>query len=233
VPTDRLAVVLRVIAELGDDAGSVVDRVCAASVSLLSLTGAGLTLMIDGRLRETAGVSDAQIAALQEIQLTLGEGPCLDAARTGAPVLEPELAEPASSRWPAFGPAAIAAGVQAVLAFPLRFGAVGIGVLALYRDRPGTLTDDELAYGLLLADVATHVVLDLQAGAPADTLHELLVEDQAHWAEVHQATGMLSVQLGVPSEEAFVRLRARAFAVDKSVRAVAHQVVSGQLRLDG
>jgi hypothetical protein len=233
VPTDRLAVVLRVIAELGDDAGSVVDRVCAASVSLLSLTGAGLTLMIDGRLRETAGVSDAQIAALQEIQLTLGEGPCLDAARIGEPVLEPELAEPNLPRWPAFGPAAIAAGLQAVFAFPLRFGAVGIGVLALYRDRPGTLTDDELAYGLLLADVATHVILDLQAGAPANTLHELLVEDQAHWAEVHQATGMLSVQLTVPAEEAFVRLRARAFALDQSVRAVAHQIVSGQLRLDG
>jgi hypothetical protein len=232
VATDRLAVVLKSIADLADDGGTVIDRVCAAAVSLLSLSGAGLTLMIDGRLRETAGVSDRQIGALQEIQLTLGEGPCLDAARLGEPVLEPALADPEARRWPAFGPEAIDAGLQAVFAFPLRFGAVGIGVLALYRDRPGELSADELAYGLVLADVATHVVLDLQAGAPPDTLHELLVEDQAHWAEVHQATGMISVQLGVPAEEAFVRLRARAFAREEPLRAVAHQVVGGRLRLD-
>jgi hypothetical protein len=229
---DRLSALLMAMAEPGDE-GSPVDRLCAAAVSLLSLTGAGLTLMIDGRLRETAGVSNPQIGVLQELQLTLGEGPCLDAARSGQPVLEPNLTDPATARWPAFGPAALGTGSAAVFAFPLRFGAIGIGVLALYRDRPGSLTADELAYGLLLADVATQIVLGLQAGAPPNTLHELLVEDQAHWAEVHQATGMISVQLEVSTEEAFVRLRAQAFARDEPLRAVAHLIVQGRLRLDG
>ena len=107
----------------------------------------------------------------------------------------------------------------AVFAFPLQIGAIRIGVLVLYRDRPGVLSEDELAYGLVLADVATQLILGLQAGAPADTLHELLASEPPQWAEIHQATGMLAVQLGVPLDEAFVRLRAHAFADGRSVAA--------------
>jgi hypothetical protein len=51
------------------------------------------------------------------------------------------------------------AGVLAVFAFPLHIGAIRIGVLVLYRDRAGALSADELASGLVLADVATQVIL--------------------------------------------------------------------------
>jgi GAF domain/ANTAR domain len=228
---DRLAKVLAAIVDFGDDTGSVVDHLCSAAVRLLGLTGAGLSLMVDGQLRETAGASDPHIAVLQELQLTLGEGPCLDAGRSGAPVLEPDLGAPQLHRWPAFGPAAADAGLQAVFAFPLRVGVIGIGALTLYRDRPGQLSADELAYGLVLADVSTQIILILQAGAPPDTLHELLAEQPAHWAEVHQATGMISVQLRTPLDQAFLRLRAQAFSSGRPLREVAHEIVHGRLRL--
>jgi hypothetical protein len=147
-------------------------------------------------------------------------------------VLEPDLANPAVVRWPAFAQAGVKAGVLAVFAFPVHQGAIGIGVLALYRDRPGALSDEELARGLVLADVATQVILSLQAGAPDDELHALLAKEPAHWAEIHQATGMVSAQLGVSLDEAFVRLRAHAFASDRLLRAVANDVVGGRLRLE-
>jgi hypothetical protein len=210
----------------GDDSVSLVDRVCMAAVVLLSLKGAGLSLMVEGELRGTAGVSAPGIAVVQELQLTLGEGPCVDAWVGRAPVLESNLADPAVVRWPAFSQAGVDAGVLAVFAFPLRIGAIRIGVLVLYRDRPGMLSADELAYGLVLADVATHVVLAMQAGAPADALHEVLANEPSHWAEVHQATGMVSVQLGVSLDEAFVRLRAHAFAAGLPLRAVAREIVT-------
>jgi hypothetical protein len=145
-------------------------------------------------------------------------------------VFEPDLADPAVVRWPAFAQAGVEAGVLAVFAFPLHVEAIGIGVLVLYRDRRGALSADELAYGLVLADVATHLVLGLQAGAPADTLHQLLANEPPHWAEVHQATGIISVQLGVALDEAFVRLRAHVrqwpcFAGRRG------DVVAGRLRL--
>lgn len=231
---DRLSVVLRTIATADPDgSASVVDRVCAAAVTLLSLSGAGLSLMVDGALRGTAGVSDPGIAQVQELQLSLGEGPCVDAWAQRGAVQEPDLAGPATVRWPVFGAAAVEAGLRAVFAFPLALGAIRLGVLVLYRDHPGALTADEVAYGVVLADVATHVILSVQAGASPDTLHELLAAEPAHWAEVHQATGILSVQLGVPLDEAFVRLRAHAFGTDRHLRDIARDIVAGRVHLEG
>lgn len=230
---DRLSVVLHAMAgaQAVDGGASMVDRVCLAAVDLLSLSGAGLSLMVDGELRGTAGVSDPGIAAIQELQLSLGEGPCVDAWALPRPVLEPDLANPTTIRWPAFAHAAVEAGVQGVFAFPLHLGAIRLGVLALYRDHPGGLDSDEFAQALVLADFATQLVLSLQAGAPEDTLHQQLSREPAHWAEVHQATGIASVQLEVPLDEAFVRLRAHAFAEDRSLKDVAADVVARRLHL--
>jgi hypothetical protein len=234
VASERLGVVLKAMAD-ADPGGtaSMVDRVCGAAGTLLSLSGAGVSLMADGELRGTAGVSEAGIEAVQELQLTLGEGPCVDAWRDMEPVLEADLADPVQVRWPAFAHAGVQAGVRAVFAFPLQLGAVGLGVLVLYRDRPAMLGDDELALGLVLAEVATQTILGLQAGAPADELHVLLADEPAHWAEIHQATGIVSVQLEVSLDEAFVRLRSFAFADDRPLREVAEDIVARRLRLPG
>lgn len=225
--------VLRAMADAhSDGAVSLVDRVCVAAVELLSLRGAGVSLMVEGELRGTAGVSEAGIAAIQELQFALGEGPCVEAWASAQPVLEPDLDDRGSTRWPAFARAALDAGVRAMFALPLGIGAIRIGVLVLYRDRPGALDGEDLALGLLLADIATQVILGLQAGAPAERLHELLANEPPHWAEIHQATGMVALQLGVPLDEAFVRLQAHAFSSDLSLREVAREVVARRLRLD-
>jgi hypothetical protein len=231
---DHVHAVFGAIAEAGsrDEATSVVDWVCSAAAELLSLKGAGVSLIVDGELRGASGVSDPGIALLQELHLSLGEGPCVDAWETGAPVIEGELSALGDVRWPMFAPAAVMEGVSAVFAFPLALGRIRVGVLVLYRERAGGLSADELAYGLVLADVATNLILSLQAGAPSDELHGMLAGEPPHWAEIHQATGMASVQLGVSLEEAFVRLRAHAFAQNLSLRDVARQVVNRRLRLD-
>ena len=125
-----------------------------------------------------------------------------------------------------------APGVGAVFAFPLHQGAIRIGVLVLYRAEAGMLSDEEWARGVVVADVASQMVLALQAGAPEDQLHELLAGEPPHWAEVHQATGMVSVQLAVSMDEAFVRLRAHAFGERRALREVARDVVDRRLRFD-
>ena len=232
VTTDRLSTVLAAMAEVDGAAPSVLDRLCSATVALLSMRGAGISLIVDGELRGSAGVSDPGIAAVQELQLELGEGPCVDAWASMEPVFEPDLRAPAVVRWPAFAKAGIEAGLLAVFAFPLSLGAIRIGVLVLYRDRTGGLSADELAYGLVLADLATWVILGVQSGAPADVLHEQLSAEPPHWAEIHQATGIVSVQLGVPLDEAFVRLRAHAFSDGRPLREIAREVVARRLRLE-
>jgi hypothetical protein len=232
MPTDRVGTVLAAMATVDGDAPTVIDRVCVAAVTLLALSGAGISLMADGQLRGSAGVSEPGIAVLQELQLELGEGPGVDVWTSDGPVLEPDLVQRGTIRWPTFARAAEGAGVHAVFAIPLQTGAIRIGVLMLYRDRVGPLTGEELALGLVLADVATQVVLAIQAGAPLDTVHTLLAGEPAHWAEVHQATGMVSVQLGVSMDDAFVRLRAHAFADDRSLRDIARDVVARRLTLE-
>jgi hypothetical protein len=232
VPADRVGTVLAAMANVDGDAPTDIDRVCVAAVVLLSLSGAGISLMVDGQLRGSAGVSESGIAVLQELQLELGEGPGGDVWSSDVPILEPDLARQGAIRWPTFARAAQHAGVPALFAFPLHTGAIRIGVLMLYRDRVGPLTGEELALGLVIADVATQVVLTVQAGAPTDTVHSLLAGEPPHWAEVHQATGMVSAQLGVSMDEAFVRLRAHAFADGRSLRDVARDVVSRRLTLE-
>ncbi len=232
VPTERMTAVLGAMSEVGEDRASVIDRVCGAAELLVRVTGAGLSLIVDGELRATVGASGPGISSVQELELELGEGPGVDAWAALEPVLEPDLAAPSVVRWPAFASAAAGAGLLAVFAFPLRLGAIRIGVLELYRDHRGGLSVDEHGYALVLADVATWVVLGLQSDAPVSGMHELLASEPDHWAEVHQATGMAAVQLGVPLEEAFVRLRAHAFASGRPLRDVASDVVTRRLRLE-
>jgi hypothetical protein len=199
---------------------------------MLGLSGCAISLMVRGRLEGSTGVSDAGIAAVQELQMELGEGPSVDAWDRDEPVGVSDLADPTGIRWPLFSRAAVAEGVRAVFAFPLHQGAIRIGVLVLYRAQAGDLSAEEWARGAVLADVASQIVLALQAGAPDGEIHRLLAGEPPHWAEVHQATGMISVQLGVPIDEAFVRMRAHAFSRRRPLRDVARDVVARRLRLE-
>jgi hypothetical protein len=168
---------------------------------------------------------------LEELQYTLGEGPCLDACQQDQVVAEPDLADPVTRRWPAFTPPALQAGVRAVFGFPLRVGTAHLGALNLYRDVPGPLTVDQHADALVVADVTARWVLEAQAGAPPDTVaEELEVGADFHFA-VHNAAGIVSVQEGISVTEALIRLRAFAFGSDRLLADVARDVIARTLRL--
>jgi len=100
-------------------------------------------------------------------------------------------------------------------------------VLDLYRDAPGVLEAAELTEALSYADAATLLLLDLQTRADGEAmpLDALAVSDDR--AEVHRATGMLSVRAGIGPAEALSLLHARAFAEQRSIRDLAHDVVRG------
>jgi hypothetical protein len=157
----------------------------------------------------------------------------VDAYREDRPVLEPDLAEPRTARWHAFTGPAIEAGVRAIFGFPLQVGAIRIGALNLYCDRPGPLTEDQHADALVMADVAAQAVLTLQANAPPGKLAAELEAGSDFQYVVHQAAGMVAVQLDVSIGHALIRLRAYAFGNDRPLADVAQDVVAKQLRFDG
>jgi hypothetical protein len=173
----------------------------------------------------TLAATDGPAALMENLQHTLGEGPCLNAFRDQRPVLEHDLAR-ASIRWPGFVPAATEAGIAAVFAFPLQVGAIRFGVLDLYRDTPGPLDTLQLGEALDYATAATTILLDLQHDATPGRLHPQLADAADSHRAIHQATGIVTVQASVNLNEALLLLRARAYAEDRSLLDLAQQVVA-------
>ncbi|HTF10301.1 MAG TPA: GAF and ANTAR domain-containing protein, partial [Asanoa sp.] len=218
---------LRLWSAVVDEAGGetvAIRHVCEVAVSVAGVDSAAIVVTLVATPRELLCASHRSASELEELTLTLGEGPGVDAA-TGGPVLVADLAEPESQgRWPAFAPAAVLVGVRAVFVLPLQVGGIRLGVLDLYRARAGDIGRDQLADALMLADTACAVLLD---GSPKDR-----AEQDSRWPdrsgpqhpEVHQATGMILAQLGVTAAVALIRLRAYAYSHDRRLRDVAADV---------
>ena len=205
---------------------------CLACVDALPVSGAGLVLMSGNRSLDFIAVSDEVSDSVQQMEYTLGEGPCVSAYRTKAPVFDADLADDRATEWPEFRRAALAAGIHAAFGFPLRMGRICIGALNLYNDRAGALTDGQVADAVVVAEFATRSVLAWQGAAPSGTLAWQLKQAHNHGVEVHQATGRISRQMKVSIDDAMALLRAYAFSHDRPIGDVAVEVASGHLRLD-
>lgn len=171
------------------------------------------------------------MAVLHELERTLNEGPCVEAFKRAEPTGEPDLANPTAGRWVAFAAAALQTEARAAFGYPLHISGTCFGALNLYATRPGRLTDDQHADALVVADVATHATLAVATPTRADLLDDLFDLGQ-NQLEVHQATGMVAVQLSAGIGDALARLRAYAYAEDRTLSAVAADVVARRLRFD-
>lgn len=233
---DRMIRISAAINEVADAEGVPVgiQHVCVACATAAKASGVGLYLLGALGLCEPLYVTNPVSEQLAELQVMLGEGPGTEALGEDHPVLAPALTSNASLlRWPAFAPAAVAAGVSAVFAFPLAMGAIAVGALEIHRSREGELSAAELAEALLFADAALPRVLDHLSGpGPAGGPDLPGGGFEYRWAVVHQATGMVSVQLGSDLTVAFLRLRAHAYLTGCRLSQAASDVVERRLRFD-
>ena len=211
------------------------DRLCEACVVLLDVDAAAISLVFDGASSGTLGSSGAPARAYDELQFTLGEGPCLDSVTHRLPMLVVDLTE--EPRWPAYGPALLAHQIRSVCAMPVVVAGEFVGALDLFRAQPGELEGDALAGAIAAAELAGIAVLDLleadlQAAA-SDPSSDAWAELQAlSRAEVSQATGMLVAQLGVEPPEALMRLRAHSYATGRNATDVARDILDRRLTLE-
>jgi hypothetical protein len=203
---------------------------CGACAELLVVSGAGITVMGAGQSGPIC-VSNQRMAALEDLQFTMGVGPCQDAFDSGQPVHAPRFDVGAVKRWPVFADLAHESGIGAVFAYPLSTNGANIGVMTLYQDREGDLSTVQHGDSIEVAKVLTETLLSLQDAAPTGFLAEGLVGAVAYRAQIHQASGMVSVQLKIPVAEALVRIRAFAFASGQSIGVVAAEIVARRLRL--
>lgn len=211
--------------------GSPPARLCAVCAEFVKVTATGITIM-GGTNAGPICVSSPQVKALEDLQFTIGQGPCRDAFHHSAPVHAARLDAAASDRWPPFVELAKASGIAAVFAYPLMSRGAKIGVLTLYQNDEGDLTQDQHDDSLVLGEVVTETLLGLQDEAPVGTLGAGLDDAVAYRAETYQASGMVAIQLQIPASEAMLRIRAHAFATDRTLSAVAADIVARRLRID-
>lgn len=232
---DRVIRIWTRVAEEAHGTPVSVAHVCSAAVRTVGVDGAGVSVVVNANLRETMHATDGVAAQLEELQLTLGQGPCVDTFNQRGPVLAADLGEAQyATRWPAFTSAAMDRGARAIFALPLQIGVIRLGAMDLYRTRPGALSSGELSDALAFAETAGMLLLDSAAGLLPDTAELVWQRDEptSHQAQVHQATGMIIAQLNVNADTAFARLRAYAFANERTLADVARDVVERRLRFD-
>jgi len=205
---------------------------CLACTDVLDVTGVGLMLMSASRSFGTVGVSDPIAEVVEEVEYTLGEGPCLTAYETKTPVFDVDLSDTEPVGWPEFRRGALAEGIHAAFGFPLLVNSICIGAMNLYRDASGPLTERQIGDAVVIAGLASRTLLRWQAEAPIGTLAWQFDTVANHRVEVHQAAGRVSVQAGISVADALALLRAYAFSQDRPVAAIAKGVAAGALRFD-
>ena len=213
----------------GASGSSVLERVaavCQEGITQARVDGAGVTMLAGSGTRLPVWSSDGISAKVEDLQVTLGQGPCVEAIGSGLPVLVDDLGGSLvgpAQRWPMFHDEALRVGVRAIFAFPLVFGSVALGSLDLYRRTPGGLGDVELSRGVSTAEALGETLVDQDSVSLAD-------EHLGSQMAVHRAAGIVTVQLDCGIDEALARLRAAAYAEGVTVHRVAADVEAGRRR---
>ncbi|MRH89266.1 hypothetical protein GFY24_17730 [Nocardia sp. SYP-A9097] len=244
-PHTVVAQFLAVLRELGADADSASvhgERLCAACVRVLPIEAAALTLaMPDSRwevLGAVGGAAGRLADADADAEAAVGEGPGPDAHLGGIPIRVPDFGSAVTGgRWPLLAQwDRLPQSLSSICSIPLRLGAIRVGFLDLVGADP--VIRDVQAYtdAVRIADVITTVLLAALTPASRNGGRELdglalgpWWEQSVSAREIHQATGMVAVQLD-SSAAAYARLVGHAFATGATLGETAAAVVARRLR---
>ncbi|MCF3960227.1 GAF and ANTAR domain-containing protein [Streptomyces fuscigenes] len=214
---------------LHGESGALPD--CCAAV--LGVDHVVVSLAVDGQITEQLWSSGATGSSFEDLQFTLGEGPGLDVLRTGRMILEHDMSKVAADRWPALLPAMAHLPIAALFCLPLALGGITLGVLTALRSTARPMTGQEMDDVLaLVGGLTLHFLAADEDRVDAWVAVSAPLNRGLHREVVHQATGMLSVQLGVSLARALLTLRAYTYSHGRSIIDVAQDIVSRRLRLD-
>lgn len=224
-----------------------VERICDAAMQQTNVDGVTLAVLTRSRrVRELIYASDPLAKQLDELQYTIGEGPCFDAYADDDPKFYPELTDVAKTwRWPTFACEATRLGAQALFAFPVPDGVRPMGVLELYRRTTGGLADPERSSARTCATAIAHQLESnwcehvSRFQTPDDAIDATATASASNQepagpfnrTQIHVAGGMVAVQLGVQADEGVDRLRAFAYARGRPVSSVAADIIARRLTL--
>lgn len=210
--------------------GSLVGAVCLTAVAAMGVDGAGISLFF-GEHRGPVCTHGGLASLGEDLQLSLGEGPCVDAFEASELIEVMDLASHEGTRWPIFCEQIADAGAGSLASFPLRIGGARFGAMTLYRSAHGALSTDQVADGYVIAQLTAHLLVAEQARIGGDLVISDIETGFAHMAPIHQATGMIMAQISVGAEDALARLRGAAYAAQRSALDMATDIVAGEVVL--
>lgn len=206
---------------------------CASFLQKLPITGISMSASSGFGPETSVFSSDTTSAGIDELQFDLGEGPRWTALQTRQPVLLPDVKLEAPVSWPVFSKAVSEFEVAAIFVFPLRVGAVDVGLIEMYSSTPGSLESADYSLAIQLCEAASwHLLRYILSLGPAEGTQSMEHSESTERVSrraIHQATGMVLVQTGLSATNALLLLRAHAFSHDQTVHEVSRDVVSKRL----
>jgi GAF domain-containing protein len=190
---------------------------------------ASVTVMRGDR-GETAASSEERVWAIDSDQYAAGDGPCLEAARTGEIVRVG--VEEAHERWPEFARSARAAGVESYLACPLIIGEEFAGSLNLYSEKPHGFGELDVALLRVYMTAAVAAIANARRVAEARKLAEGLKTAMDSRAVIDQARGVLMGRRGISAEQALEELSRQSQNTNVKLRVIAARVLESVRRRD-
>jgi len=216
-----LGEVARALFGAGDVSATLQAVVDLATISIEGCDFASVFVM-DSPEPDRPIVTDPLVARVDALQRASGQGPCIDAERTGQPVYVDDLAD--DTRWPVFGAGASDSGIRCVLAYPLsRSGS--FGVLSLSATYPGAFGATDRAKGVIFATLAELALTGAQTHEEedrrAENLHQALVTREL----IGRAEGILMERERITATQAFDILRRASQHLNIKLKQVAEDLV--------
>jgi hypothetical protein len=203
------------------------QRICRGAVVCLRVDGSTIQVNARSGVGAILASSDDLAHGIAEAGFAAGEGPGHDAYELARPVLVSRLVEDGYARWPGFVSSVLSSGVRACFSLPLHVGAVRLGVMDLYRCEARGLDPLQTSLALTFADLVTERLLDPRPEPSAGGLEARLLDAIERNSEIHQAQGMVMVDMDVELAEAMALMRAHAFSSDRSLLDVARMILDG------
>jgi transcriptional regulator with GAF, ATPase, and Fis domain len=177
---------------------------------------ADIMVIDDGRAQSVGATVVPMLAELDAVQVSLQQGPCLEAAVGGAMIRCTDLRE--DTRWPGYAAAAVDAGVHSMLSFQLATAPHGVGALNLFGLDPRAEDPASEATGALLATLAT---LALMTAHREEQFETALASRDV----IGQAKGILMNHFTIDATRAFDMLKSVSQNDNTPLRSVAQNII--------
>lgn len=226
--------VVRSLVEMADtlvedyDIVEMLTGVADRCVDLLGVSAAGVMLASPAGTLSLVASSSEAMRLLELFELQAQEGPCVDAFRTGQPVVQENL-QAGAKPWPLFSAVALQTGFRSALALPMRLREVTLGALNLLGASSEPMPEADVIVARAFADLAALSIVQHRTSAEAHRLNEQLSAALTSRVVIEQAKGVISERASVDLTEAFSRLRAYARNGNHRLTDVARAAIDGTL----